>query len=124
MFAFLRSHKVDAVLNEPKRLSTADYLCRLMEEQNSLLRELLRAQGRHPATIRATPTSVNRIRTDKDVLRITREMVLEQEAKEREKKEAMWRNGPASDLTGSTSGNTPSAPESGPAASPQKPSAL
>jgi len=76
-------------LAEPQRLSTADYLVKLMEEQNSLLRELLRAMGRQPSTIRALPTTGRRIYTDQDVFRIGKP------------------NGRDSAPTASTSGPTP-----------------
>lgn len=58
----------------------------LIREQNSLLRELLQAQGR-PAKTLPTPLSAppppapkaNRIRTDKDVMVVTREMLWNQQ---------------------------------------------
>ncbi len=104
----------DQLLNEPKRLSTADYLCKLMEEQNSLLRELLRAQGRMPATIRATPVGVSRIRTDKDVSFVGRTTSVDEQKA----------NGRDSAPTGSTSGSTPNGPVDAPAGLSHKPSAL
>src|SRR5262245_7776870 len=91
MFAFLRSPKRD-VLTEPQRLSTADYLCRLMEEQNQLLRELLGALGRQSSIPRANPAvNVRRQYTDKDVFRVSREQTEERLQKERDQREHPWR---------------------------------
>lgn len=93
----------DQLLNEPRRISTADYLCKLMEEQNSLLREVVRAvSGQHPSTIKARPTAVNRIRTAEDVIRV---------------------NGRDFVPTVSTSGNTPNSQASVQGDSNPKPSA-
>ena len=104
----------DQLLNEPKRISTADYLCKLMEEQNSLLRELLHVQGRVPSTLKARPVAVSRLRTEKDVTFVGRQTSVDEQKA----------NGPGSDPTGSTSGSTPNGPVEGPAGLSHKPSAL
>ena len=120
---WFRRPTVDPILNAPTRLSTADYLCRLMEEQNGLLRELVSSLG-HPArTIKASPVTKDRIRTDKDVMRVTRQEVLAQEIERAAATDAPWRSGPASDPTDSTSGRTPPAKADAPAMSPRSPSA-
>lgn len=108
MFESLRFRKRD-VLEEPRRLSTADYLCRLMEEQNQLLREMLGALGRHSAVPKANP-AVNgrRIYTDKDVMRVTREDVEQLRRQEAEKTAAPWRaGGPGTPQTSPNAGTAP-----------------
>ncbi len=106
--------KDDQVLNEPKRISTADYLCKLMEEQNSLLREMLSAQGRFPSTLKARPVQVSRLRTEKDVTFVGRTTSMDEQLA----------NGRGSGGTESTSGSTPSAPADAPAGLSHKPSVL
>src|SRR5262245_53201780 len=104
MFEYLRSRKRD-VLEEPKRLSTADYLCRLMEEQNRLLRELL---GRPSSVPRANPAvNIRRKYTDADVFRVTRATTEEQLRQEEERLAAPWRSGPENPPTQGPSGITP-----------------
>ena len=102
MFSFLRSPK-DDVLAEPRRLSTADYLCRLMEEQNQLLREMLLAYGR-PSSVPKTSPAVNvrRVYTDKDVFRVTRQDTEQQFREAQEKLDAPWRSGPEPTQTSGT----------------------
>jgi hypothetical protein len=99
MFPFRRSRDP---LAEPTSQSTAQYLCRLMEEQNALLRELIAVASGRPATTRradqgsAPPKAP---RTDKDVTQVTRLTVAEQEREARTKVSAPWRtpaSGPAS----------------------------
>lgn len=103
MWPFPRSR---APLEEPSSLSTAQYLCRLMEEQNSLLRELIQAQGIIPQTRRTgVPRAApGRLYTDKDVSHATREGILEEDLKRR-MAQAPWRT-----------------PESGPDSAPRIPS--
>lgn len=89
-----------APLEEPSSLSTAQYLCQLMVEQNSLLRELIKVTGHTPQTRRTgVPRAESvRIRTASDVSRVTREHIVEQDLKQR-LEQAPWRtpeNGPAS----------------------------
>jgi hypothetical protein len=80
---------------EPDR--SIEYLCQLMVEQNSLLRELIHtASGRIAAAPRATRQPVaNRIRTDSDVSRISRETILQEQFRKQEAEIAPWRT-PAS----------------------------
>lgn len=69
-------------LAQPSPQSTAQYLASLMEENNRLLRELIQGVTGHPAMTRSagvTPNDARRIRTDKDVFRVTRDTVLDQE---------------------------------------------
>lgn len=105
MFGFRRSPNPD-VLAEPRRLSTADYLCRLMEEQNQLLREVLVGLGRQPQTLKASPAVNGRRKyTAEDVYRVTREDVESLRRAEQEKIEAPWRaGGPGSPQTSPTNG--------------------
>ncbi len=76
---------------EPDR--AIEYLCQLMVEQNALLRELIHtATGRVAFAPRATRQgAVVRIRTDKDVSRISRETVLQDQFKKQEAETAPWR---------------------------------
>ena len=96
MWPFPRSR---APLEEPSSLSTAQYLCRLMEEQNSLLRELIQAQGIIPQTRRTgVPRPDVRIRTASDVSRATRHHIVQEDLRHR-MEQAPWRtpvNGPDS----------------------------
>lgn len=105
MFEFFRPKSSDP-LHVQTRLSTADYLCRLMEEQNAILREMVLALGRQPHAIKASPLTTGRIRTDKDVIRVTRNDVIGQEIEKATATEAQWRSGPDSAPTASTSGHT------------------
>lgn len=76
--------------------SSPNRIERLLEEQNSLLRELVAAHGRIAQTPRAplaAPTE-RKIRTEKDVTRVTREDVIQAEREEQEKLAAIWRYGP------------------------------
>lgn len=82
------------------RLSTPlSTLIALLQEQNSLLRELLRAQGVSPQTPRTPyslppPPPVRRAArlTARDVQQVTRETWIEQELRAREKIDAPWRS--------------------------------
>lgn len=66
----------------------------LIREQNSLMRDLYHALMQRPApTPRNVAPSEQRLRTDKDVMRVTRSEIAAQQAKEREKVEAPWREG-------------------------------
>jgi len=92
------------------RLSTADYLCRLMEEQNGLLRELLFAMGKQPHTLKTRPSIRTTPRTDADVFRVGREDVLTTERKAAEAIVAPWRrpeSGPGSAQTPTNGGSEP-----------------
>src|SRR5262245_21615665 len=107
MFNFLRSPNRD-VLAEPKRLSTADYLCRLMEEQNQLLREVCLALGRHAQSPKANPAvNVRRQYTAEDVTRVTRDMTEDRLRKEQERIAAPWRTGPENPPMPGSNGTTP-----------------
>ena len=102
MFESLRFRKRD-VLEEPKRLSTADYLCRLMEEQNQLLRELLVASGHSPRALKANPAvNSRRVYTDKDVFRVTREETELRIRQEQDRIQHPWR-GPVNPETSAKS---------------------
>ena len=85
----------------------------LLQEQNSLLRELVAA---HTGAVARTPKPIHlavplRIRTDKDVSRVTRQDVLEQEWKAQEAEVAPWRSGPDSDPTLTLVGGEPAPPK-------------
>lgn len=70
----------------------------LLEEQNGLLRELLRAQGRTPLTPMAGVPKP----PPKDasaVSRVTRMDVVNREQRARAERDAPWRSGPDSDPT-------------------------
>ena len=113
---FRRKSDVDPVLNAPRRLSTADYLCKLMEEQNSLLRELIaRTTGNMATTRKAYPLGEKRIRTAEDVTFVGRI--------QSEDEKLAKGNGRGSEPTASTSGHTPNGPVDAPAASTPRPSA-
>lgn len=109
MWPFNPSRKGSNALEQPAE-TTAQYLCRLMEEQNSLLRELIPALSGHAARTLKTAKQlpVSRIRTDKDVFRVDRNTVLQQERLKQEQELAPWwsttGSGPAS---GSSSTPTP-----------------
>lgn len=94
-------------LTQP-RLSTADYLCRLMEEMVALQRETLTALGKPTFRPKISPVgSPTRLRTADDVIRITRDDLLAQERQSQEQQTAPWRgNGPANGMTPESSGNS------------------
>lgn len=96
MWPFPRSRAGFNALASPSPETTAQLLCRLMEEQNSLLRELIQAQTGSPSRTLRTPklSPVSRIRTDNDVFRVNRETVLAAERKREEQIEAPWRTIP------------------------------
>ena len=112
MFSFLRSREGSSVLDKPSPESTAQYLCRLMAEQNALLRELIQGVTGHPSQIvRAAQSRPKdtRLRTDKDVFRVGRDQVLQMERKQEEARVAPHRsipaNGPDSAPENSAPGN-------------------
>ncbi len=78
---------------EDKSLLLLGHLCRLVEEQNSLLRELVRVQtGRPAATRQHLPLgSVQRIRTDRDVSLVTRDQAVQETLRKKEAEIAPWR---------------------------------
>ncbi len=121
MFGFHRSREP---LTEPTAQTTAQYLCRLMEEQNLLLREVvLTFTGRPAATPRAGQPSARPTtpRTDKDVSRVTRETVRSQRLQDAEKVDAPWRMPASGPDSGSTSLNPGTkAPDVGSAQPPPK----
>ena len=110
----------------PSRQSRQDltpHLCRLLEEQNALLRELSSALGR-PSVVPRVQAELPRIRapyvvrTEKDVMRVTREDRLTDQMKRQQDEMATWRipvNGPDFEPTPKSSGLTPSdiSPERG-----------
>jgi len=87
MWPFNPSREGSSVLDQQSQELTAAYLCRLQAENNSLLRELIRALTGQPATTGTVSLSrpASRIRTDKDVFVVTRTMV---EAQDRRRQEA------------------------------------
>lgn len=88
-------------------LTPVERLCKLQEENNGLLRELLVATlGRPPQTPRASQAPL-RTYTDKDVTVVNRSMRIQQEQQRQEQTAAPWRtpvNGPGSETTSATSG--------------------
>lgn len=74
----------------------------LLREQNSLLRELIAVQTGTPAQTPRTPASgqdpaKRKPLTDKDVVRVTREDLLEAQRKAEEADKAPWRTPPPTD---------------------------
>ena len=93
------------------------YLCQLMQYQNTLLLELLSAQGLKAPLLPPRPRQTRAVgtpRTEKDVIRVTREEVIAQERIRQANRDAPWRDpippqsGQGSAGTGSTSGSTSS----------------
>ena len=78
---------------EDKSLLLLGHLCRLVEEQNSLLRELVRVQTGRPAQTRQhLPLgTAPRIRTDRDVSLVTREQSVQETLRKKEAEIAPWR---------------------------------
>jgi len=74
-----------------------DELLILMREQNSLLRELVQVVTSRPAltpkSVASTEPLPRRIRTDKDVVFVTRKEILEQQRAAQAKRGAPWREG-------------------------------
>lgn len=81
---------------------------RLLEENNSLLRELLVTLGKNPRTPQ-TLTERQKVtpRGAESVFRSTRESIVARERDEAMKLAAPWRNGPDTEPTPSTSGDAP-----------------
>lgn len=104
--------KKDPLANGPN-LTPVEYLCKLQEETNSLLRELLVAHtGNYAKTPRTRVQAPSRTFTDKDVTVVTRAMRIQQEQTRQTQTAAPWRtfvSGPASETTSPKDGSMPSA---------------
>lgn len=92
-----------------RTLTQGEYQTKLLEEQNSLLRELLVAIGRQPSTLKAKSGQPIRSFTAKDVVRVTRADRLKMQA-EAQQAQAPWRTptpaaGPGSETTSTASGS-------------------
>ena len=104
MWPFRRSREGSSVLDQRSPETTAQYLCRLMAENNALHRELIQALTGRPAktlTVGEPLPANHRVRTDRDVFRVDRDTVLKDQFVKMEKDIAPWRtaeNGPASSL--------------------------
>lgn len=124
MWPFNRSPE-PSPLEQPSPEVTGQYLCRLMAENNSLLRELIAGLTGHQASTRPVGLprpDVKAIRTDKDVSFVNRSRILQQQRDQEQQARtgAIPANGQAS-ASGPT-GNSPEAPSEAPKAIPRSPS--